>query len=211
VLLVSQLPTTYDVLTQPDVPDLGQAAAVLHADLPRNAVVLYDSPAPPGRWRQPFFAQKRYLPDGPGITNVQALGMGHSKLRGSGPVYLLLLDSQCATSVVCDMPKAQWSGRVDGYRVMKRFDRFTLYAPTDGQRRAAGAVQALGALASAYGDGYNLSNVYAEGQLLAQHGHTWRAAHVVSRRCARAANHDAVHICRRTARSYGLPLVPLPR
>jgi 4-amino-4-deoxy-L-arabinose transferase-like glycosyltransferase len=211
VLLVSQLPTTYDVLTKADGPDFGEAGSVLRSDVPHDGVVLYDSPALNGRWRQPFFGRSRYLVDDPKIASVVGLGKGSTKFRGGGPVYILLLDSACATSVVCDLPALPWSGKVDGYRVLRRFSRFTLYAPEDGQHGSQGAVRALSALASAYGDSANQINVFAQARVLADHGRATQAARLLAERCAAEKTKRAADACRKAAHHYGLPIAPRPR
>ena len=198
VLLVSQLPTTYDVVTHNDVPDFGQAGDVLRADVPADAVVLYDAPAPSGLWRMPFFGRPRYLAGAPEVTDVTTIARSGSHPGATGPVYLLLLDSRCASSVVCDLPGVDWSGRVPGFRVVRRFDRFALYAPTRGQRGDAGAVQALGQLAEAYGGTAAKVDVFAQARLLKRAGDAERARRTVDTYCAglpttaaRACLHDA--------------------
>lgn len=205
VLLLSQLPTTYSVVTRADGPDYAEAGDVLRADVPQDAVVLYDSPSFTGRWRVPFFGRPRYLEGAPAPTDVTALSTGGS-VHGSGPVYLLVLDSACASSVVCDMPAVRWSGRVPGYRVLRRFSRFTLYEPRQGQQGRQGAARALGQLASAYGVEGNLPDVFAQARVLERLGHRRLAAQVVGRRCARSATPDSARACRDLAVRTGLPV-----
>nr|WP_246299477.1 glycosyltransferase family 39 protein [Nocardioides panaciterrulae] len=183
-LLVSQLPTTYAVATQDDVPDYGMAGQVLRTDLPPDALVLYDGPAPAGRWRVPFFGKPRYLVGAPHVTSVSALSKGERHLGGDGPVYLLIVDSSCADSVVCDEPEVHWSGRVEGFRVARRFSMFTLYAPTAGQHGTAGAIEALGRLAAAYGGTAARTDVFAQARLLLRAGHRDEAQRTVDRYCA---------------------------
>lgn len=198
VLLVSQLPTTWSVVTQDDVPDYGEAGAVLRADVPADAVVLYDSPAPPALWRVPFFGRSRYLVGAPQVTAVSQVANGRKHPTASGPVYLLLLDSPCATSVVCDMPAVDWSGRVPGFRVARRFSRFTLYAPTEGQRGTDGATRALGQLAQGYGTAGGDIDVYAQAQLLQRAGERDQARRTVRAWCG-GRPPRAARTCRHTA------------
>lgn len=184
VLLVSQLPTAYGVVAHNDVPDFGAAGDVLRADVPAGAVVLYDSPAPGGLWRMPFFGGDRYLHGAPEVTEVSSIAKSGAHPHASGPVWLLLLDSTCASSVVCDMPRIDWSGQVPGFEVVRRFDRFTLYAPTEGQRGTAGATQALGQLAEAYGGNAAEVDVLAQARLLKRAGDDAGARRTMETYCA---------------------------
>jgi hypothetical protein len=206
VLLLSQVPQTISVVTRPDVADLGEAADVLRAEVPSNALVLYDSPAPNGDWRQPFFGRSRYLVGAPRVVDVSDLASGVSGPGTPGPVYLLLLDSACASSVVCDLPAVRWSGQVEGYRVVRRFSRFTLYAPAEAEHGRSGAARALAALASAYGDRANEADVFARAHVLEKEGRHAAAARVVARRCDRAPSPAGRYACRRRAADAKLPV-----
>ncbi len=206
-LLVSQLPTTYTVVTEDDVPDYGLAGQVLRTDLPHDAVVLYDGPAPAGRWRVPFFGKPRYLVGAPHVTSVSALSKGQRQLGGNGPIYLLIVDASCADSVVCDEPEVRWSGRVAGYRVARRFSKFTLYAPTEGQHGVAGAAEALGGLAAAYGGTAARTDVLAQARLLLRAGHRDEARRTIDRYCA-GLKPGRARRCLKKAASYHLPAAP---
>ena len=184
LLLVSQLPTTAAVLTENDVPAFGQAGAVLRKEVPRNAVVLYDSPAPGHMWRQPFFGKPRYLVGAPKVYSVTKLAKGTGHIRRPGPVYLLILDSECASSVVCDMPHRDWKEEVPGFRAVKRFDRFTLYAPVEGQRGAQGTIDALSRLSEAYGPTMATLDTYAEAWLLKSTGQPALAHQRIEEQCS---------------------------
>jgi hypothetical protein len=151
----------------------------------------------------PFFGRPRYLEGAPDLTDVTAVSKGGT-VHGTGPVYLLLLDSACASSVVCDMPAVRWSGEVPGYRPLRRFSRFTLYEPTEGQVGEEGAARALGQLASAYGPVGNMPDVFARAQVLERLGHRALAAQVVERRCAQSVSPHVAQACRDQAAQAGL-------
>ena len=202
VLLVSQLPTTVEVATENDVPDYGQAGAVLHEQVPSDGLVLYDSPTTPGRWRQPFSGRGRYLGKSPSLVAVTSLDKGIVHVKAEGPVYLLILDSECATSVVCDLPANDWSESVAGYRLVSRFDRFTLFAPEAGQRGTSGAIEALGALADAYGPHLAVPDVMAQARLLMRSGLEDQAHRRIAEFCPQLG--PKVDKCLRGAASRGL-------
>jgi hypothetical protein len=190
VLLLSQVPTTVQVVARNDVPDFGQAGDVLRAEVPADALVLYDSPAPLGYWRQPFSGRDRYLAGAPTVVTVTSLAKRNADLETDGPVYLLLLDSECATSVVCDMPHRVWrQQQVPGYEVVRRFDRFTLYAPTEGQRGRSGVMRALPALRTAYGFRWAGDDVGAQARLMRRAGDRPAARHLVRDYCSLFRGH----------------------
>jgi hypothetical protein len=174
-VFLTALPKTAWILTENDAIDFGQAGDVLRAELPADAIVLYDSPAPPGGWRQAFSGPGRYLDGAPELVEATNIAKKRSGVRGSGPVYLLILDSECASSVVCDMPELQWDRQVPGFEVVEKFDRFTLYAPTEGQEGRAGMKNALTALTDAYGPRYGTVDTYAAAQLMRDDAE-WRMA-----------------------------------
>ena len=145
-LLVSQLPTTYAVATQDDVPDYGMAGQVLRTDLPPDALVLYDGPAPAGRWRVPFFGKPRYSWSAPRTSprsrrcrRAAPPRRGRPGLPADRRLLLRRLGG------VRDEPEVHWSGRVEGFRVARRFSMFMLTrrsrastAPPAPSRRSAG-------------------------------------------------------------------------
>lgn len=196
-LLVSQLPTTWRVLTDNDTVDLGQAAATIERELPADAVVIYDGPAPIGYWRQPFFGSSRLF-EGPHarVVTPNRIAAGRVDVgAAAGPVHLLLLDSTCVNSVACDSTPVEWSGDVAGWEAVDRFDRFTLYAPVDGQAGREGAIEALTALAEAYGPEYGVPDAAAAARLLVAAGRDDEAAALVEQTCA-AQPADQVGACR---------------
>jgi hypothetical protein len=166
LLLVSQLPTTWQVVTSNDAVDVRRVATIAEARLPADAVLLYDGPSPDGHWRQPFFGSPRWF-DGPHarVVTPAKIAAGSATVDDAdGPVYLVVLDAPCVDSVACDSPDHE-VGDVDGWEVAQRYDRYTLYAPTDGQAGRDGAIEALEALAHAYGAGYARVNEQAAERL----------------------------------------------
>lgn len=151
-LMVSQLPTTWTVLTENDTNDTAAAARVVVEEVPTDAVVLYDGPSRPGHWRQPFFGSERFFGDADHapVVEVKQIAAGRGIADRTGPIWLLVLDAPCVDSVACDSPDLP-VGPVEGWEVAERFDRYTLYAPAEGQSGRAGAIAALESLAAAYG------------------------------------------------------------
>lgn len=171
LLLVSQLPTTWQVLTEDDAVDVARVADIAENRLPADAVLLYDGPSPDGHWRQPFFGGPRWF-DGPhaSVVTPSKIGAGRATVgRSAGPVYLVVLDAPCVDSVACDSPDHP-IGEVVGWDVAERHGLFTLYEPTEGQAGREGAIEALDALADAYGPGYARVNELAAKALRAAAG-----------------------------------------
>ncbi len=166
VLLVSQLPTALRVVTENDAVDVRQVATIAEERLPDDAVVLYDGPSPDGHWRQPFFGGPRWF-DGtrPRIVTPARIAAGRATVaERAGPVHLVVLDAPCVDSVACDSPDHP-IGEVAGWEVTERHDLFTLYEPVDGQAGRAGTIEALEALADAYGPGWSDVNEQAADRL----------------------------------------------
>lgn len=165
VLLVSQLPTTWQVLTEDDAVDVAQVAEIADR-LPADAVVLYDGPSPDGNWRQPFFGGPRWF-DGAHARVVTPAKIGAGRVtvgKSAGPIHLVVLDAPCVDSVACDSPDHP-IGEIAGWEVTERYDWFTLYEPADGQAGRTGAIEALEALADAYGPGWAEVNEQAAQRL----------------------------------------------
>lgn len=151
--LIGQLPTTAEGLTENGVPDFGQVADVLAHDLPDDAIVVYDTPSPVGRWRHPAIAEPRYMGDRPALVQARRLAEHprNAPTGGDRPVYVLLLDGECAYTVVCDAPAPHWNTDVPGWEVRSRFDRFTLYEPVERTAGRPGVVEAMEAFGRAMG------------------------------------------------------------
>ncbi len=167
--LVTQLPATGRVLVQDLSPDVGEAAAVL-TRLPEDAIVLYDTPSPSGYWHQPFRARPRYLGDRPEVLQVSQLMRHPKSVPPQGPVYLLMLDSECAYSTVCDEAPADWNGEVGGWRVVRRFDRYTLYEPRAPLSGRVGVLQALRDFAASLGPDLGSGETFGAAALLKLRG-----------------------------------------
>lgn len=166
VLLVSQLPTAFEVVAENDAVDVREVATIAEDRLPADAVLLYDGPSPDGHWRQPFFGGPRWF-DGTHarILTPARIASGRETVgEAAGPVHLVVLEAPCVDSVACDSP-GHPIGEVTGWEVTQRFDWFTLYAPADGQAGRAGVIEALEALADAYGPGYAQVNEQAAARL----------------------------------------------
>lgn len=169
--LVTQLPTTGHVLVQDLTPNVGEAADVLTQQLPDKAIVLYDTPGPTGYWHQPFRAKPRYMGDRPVVLEVNQLMRHPASVPEQGPVYLLMLDSECAYSTLCDEAPADWNGTVDGWRVARRFDRYTLYEPLVSLSGRPGVLQALRDFAASLGPDLGSGETFGAAALLKLSGH----------------------------------------
>jgi hypothetical protein len=170
--LLSQLPATAHAVLNNEAADFGQAAEVLTQDLPNDAIVLYDTPSPAGLWRQPFSARPRYMGNTPFVGEVFQMAQHPRQIPTRGPVYVLILDSECDYSVVCDLPAQTWDQDVPGWEVSSRFDRFTLYGSTHNQSGRRGVIDAMIAFAKAMGPDLGYPETFtAAGQLKLQ-GHS---------------------------------------
>lgn len=202
-LVVGQLPGTWRVLTENDAVDFAQAGVVLRDRVPEDAVVIYDSASRAGWWRQPFSGAPRYLRDTARVVSATRIAHGQVRLPRSAPVHVLLLDSDCAGGTACDIPGLAWDGVVGGYEQEARFDRFTLYTPTDGQRGADGAVRALLSLVDAFGEEWAVTDAAAAARLLEARGRPGRAAALLRRVCD-GPTRSAADACRAEVVDFGL-------
>ena len=168
--LLSQLPATAEVVTDKIGPDYRQAAEVIADEVPDGAIVLYDSPAAPGPYRQPFSGKPRYLGPIPFLIEVNKVVHRPEQVGGYGPVYVLVLDGVCSSSVYCDSPEKPWDHDVSGFRVAARFDHFRLYAPDAKQSGTEGVVDALLAFADAFGPRMGMMETFAAAAVLNPYG-----------------------------------------
>ncbi len=169
-VLIGQLPATARVLVENEAADFGQVAEVLTEDLPDDAIVLFDALSPTGRWHQPFTADGRYMGDNPSTHEVSHLMDMTKAVPQHGPVYFLLLDSECGPSVVCDEKSADWNGEVPGWRVKTRFDRFTLYEPITPLSGREGVMQATLAFGLSLGPDYGSREIFSAAAMLGRLG-----------------------------------------
>ncbi|MFY9914313.1 MAG: glycosyltransferase family 39 protein [Nocardioidaceae bacterium] len=190
-LVLSQLPATANVLTKKEAPDFQQAAQVLTHDLSPHAIVLYDTVSVAGQWRQPFSGIPRYMGDVPFVGQVSTLMRHPRTVPLSGPVLVLLLDSPCSTSVVCDGVKVPWDGKVPGWHVKKRFDRFTLYAPDQKLVGRDGVVQAMTTWGQDLTPAYGYPETYVAASLLKQMGEAAQGKALIARMLTNAGDERA--------------------
>ena len=176
-LLVSQVPATARVLTEDDTVDLAAAGQLLADRVPEGAVVVFDGPGLTGRWRQPFFGQRRFLDADTTVVNQLELARGQLRpVSGGGPIWLLLLDARCVSSVSCDLQPADWDGQVDGYRPVARLPYLTLYEPMAGQQGRRGLLRTMRALVRAYGAPRAFANAVVAARILVRRGSRREAA-----------------------------------
>lgn len=184
VLVLGQAPMTWRVLTENFAVDLELAGDVISDQVPAGSLVIYDGAALPDRWRQPFFGRERFLDGTARVVSAEQVARG-APIRGDGPVYLLILDSACASTVVCDGPVADWSGEVEGFEKVRRFDRFTLYEPASSQRGVGGIEQAMLSLVTAFGPEWSVTDAAAAARLMHRRGQSQAATELLGRTCDR--------------------------
>lgn len=189
-VLLGQLPATARVLVNNEAPDYSQVADVLTQRLPSNAIILYDTASAAGQWRQPFSARPRYMGYAPYVGQVATMMHYPEYVPKHGPVYVLLLDSACAISVVCDEPRAVWSRQLHGWDVAARFDKFTLYKPQVSLSGRSGVITALEQFGRAMGPDLGYVQTFSAASLLQFQGHPRRGRALV-RRMYRTANLEA--------------------
>ncbi len=193
-LVLGQLPATANVLVDNVAPDYGQVADVLTTDLPNNAVVLYHTPSPAGWWHQPFSARPRYMGNTPYVGSVSRLATSPGHVPKHGPVYVLMLDSECAYSGLCDEAPQSWNEDLPGWRVKTRFDRFTLYEPDEPLSGRAGALRAMLDFADALGPDLGASETFTAAALLKLQGHPNRGKALIRQMYADAGPEAALRI-----------------
>lgn len=193
-LLLGQLPATANVLTDSVAPDYEQVADVLTIDLPKNAIVLYHTPSPAGWWHQPFSARPRYMGDTPYVGSVARLATSPKHVPKHGPVYVLMLDSECAYSGLCDEPPQSWNENLPGWRVKTRFDRFTVYEPDEPLSGRAGALHAMLDFADALGPDLGASETFTAAALLKLEGHPNRGRALIRQMYTEASPEEASRI-----------------
>ncbi len=204
--LVGQLPATARVLTDNTAPDFQQAAAVIDRVVPADGSVLYLTPSTVEGWREPFIGQHRYLDRPrrtPAIVDAGMVPDQPGQELGSGPVYTLVLDAECSSSALCDGPAEKWKHDVAGWRVVSRFDHFTLYEPTAGQSGRHGVIEGLLAYADAFGPELGLLESLAAAAVLKAHDRSSRGRALVHRAYADMGA-EATNAYRYLARQRGL-------
>jgi hypothetical protein len=178
--LVSQLPATARTLTQDAAPDFGRISKVLTTEVPDDAIVLYDRPTPAGQSRQPFQGTPRYMGSTPYTTTLAEVGKHPGDLPRTGPVYVLV-NGQCARPGRCSLSRTPWVRHVDGWRLLRTQERFSLYAPRHGQSGRAGVLAAMLSFAQALGPELGYIETLNAAVLVKESGHPRRAAAMVRR------------------------------
>ncbi|HEX6247910.1 MAG TPA: glycosyltransferase family 39 protein [Nocardioidaceae bacterium] len=191
VALLGQLPATARVTFENEAPDFEQASTAI-MELPPDAIVLYETPSPVGMWHQPFSGVNRYMgEDARYVGYLGKLVIDPSSLPERGPVYMLMLDSECAYSVVCDLEPATWDGNVPGWSVKERFDRFTLYEPDRRLHGTQGVIEALTDFGRSLGPDYGYFAVFLAARLLKDEGRGPRGRALIAEMYAEAGPEKA--------------------
>lgn len=187
---VTQLPASSDVVRKDAAPDFGAISAVLTSQVPDDAIVLYDRPTPAGASRQPFLGRPRYMGDTPVVNTVAYIPSNLDDLPTEGPVYLLF-NGQCAYPGRC-VPGKQNAVDVHiaGWHIAYQHERFTLYAPDDGQSGRDGVIEAMKATRDALGVELGYLQTYAAAALLADSGKRGQAEAMVRQMFHAAASQD---------------------
>ncbi len=189
-VLLSQLPATAHVVMGDGAPDFGQMSEVLTEQLPDDAIVLYDRPAPAGQGRQPFLGTPRYMGDRPFVetmTNLPGDSEAAAQIPDHGPVYVLF-NGQCASTGRCDpSSKSPWDEDVPGWQIAYQHERFTLYEAVDEQEGRSGVISALSSFGEALGPELGYIETFAAATLLNQEGHPEEGKALIQRMYARAS------------------------
>ncbi|MBA3233589.1 MAG: hypothetical protein H0T17_06550 [Propionibacteriales bacterium] len=174
--------------------DYSRVAEVLVTDLPKDSIVLYHTASPAGWWHQPFSARPRYMGSTPYVGSVTTLAKSPNSVPESGPVYVLMLDSECAYSGLCDEPPQSWNEDLPGWQVTTRFDHFTLYEPTEPLSGRAGALQAMKDFAAALGPDLGAAEIFTAAALLKHEGHPERGKLLIRQMYSNATPEAATRI-----------------
>lgn len=199
VALVGQLPATATVLREDEDPDFGLASEVLTAHVPEDAIVLFDNPNPPGRYRYPFLGYPRYMGERPRVLQVSGLWRKPETVPTTGPVYVMLLDRMVAATQFQN-PEGTWRAEVQGWQ-SQRFGRFSLYSPTQGQAGRQGVLRAAREFGAALGPTVGYPEWWAAVGLLRAEGHVEQARELLDRMLAETPPADSQQVKRVTRRS----------
>ena len=178
--LVSQLPATVRVVRDDAAPDFGKASQLVREQVPDDAIVLYDRPAPAGQSRQPFQGTPRYMGSTPYTTTLAAVAKETSELPQSGPVYVLV-NGQCARPGRCHLSRRPWVQHVPGWKVVATQERFSLYAPTGQQSGVRGVTQAMRSFGATLGPELGYVETLTLAVLQQRAGHPEQARETVRR------------------------------
>ncbi len=186
-VFIGQLPATADVVVNDAAPDFAVISDVLTTQVPDNAIVIYDRPTPVGQSRQPFQGTPRYMGDTPFTASLIDVPTHVDELPTTGPVYMLF-NGQCAHAGRC-VPgdRAAVDLSVPGWKVVYQRERFTLYAPTDGQDGTSGIVTAMTDFADALGVRLGYLETYAAAAVLDHEGKPAEAKALIAAMFAQAS------------------------
>jgi hypothetical protein len=184
LMVVTQLPRTFAVVTRDSSPDFDAISAVIHAKVPDDAIVLYDRPTPAGASRQHFVGKSRFLGEAPTLFNVKGVAQRADELPANGPVFLLF-NGQCAYSGRC-IPGLHHlvDYEIPGWHVIYTHDRFSLYAPDgDGPAYAGprGVIRAMEGTGRAMGTEIGYLETYTAAAVLRSVGREQEADPLVAR------------------------------
>ena len=193
VALIGQLPKTARVLTTNEAADFAQAAQVLTDDVPKDAIVFYDTPSPIGHWRQPFSANPRYIGNKPFVAQILSVNHHLGKIPKSGPPYFLMLSGRCSYLTSCQLPPSGWSGKVPGW-TSRRVDKFTLYTKKSGPQGRDGVIAMLQDFESSLGAGKGYRYTYIAAALLERQGRTDEGKALISAMLASTSTTKAERI-----------------
>ncbi|MGI8433901.1 MAG: glycosyltransferase family 39 protein [Nocardioidaceae bacterium] len=175
---VAQLPATAAVVTENVAPDFDQAGRVLAEMLPADAVVVYATPVSLDLWRQDFLP-RQVDPSMPLVLDADVIAKDPAQVPDAGPVYVLVLDGECANSVYCDKPTVAWDGAVEGWNQIVRVDRFSVYAPSAALTGRTGVTEAMTDFAAVFGPEYGLIETFAAASVLRASGQEGQARDLV--------------------------------
>lgn len=196
--LVGQLPATVKVLREDEDPDFGLAGKVITEQVPADAIMLYDNPNPPGRYRHPFIGASRYLgDDAPRVLSFSAASK-HPEALSDGPVYVLLLDRRYAATLF-DNPTSTWTADVPGWQ-SQRHGRFVLYRPIRGQSGRDGVLRASREFGVALGPVVGFPEWWAAIRLLRSDGQRAEARAVFEQMYEATDPDDLPRLARQTRR-----------
>ncbi len=205
-LVVTQLPTTWQVLTRDDAVDLDAAGAMVAAHVPDDALVVLDGPGEAGRWRQAFFGDERFLPEGRTVVTVRALTRdGLAVSVHDGPTYLLVMDAACVSNVDCsDQPADVWDGQLPGYEEVARDQYVVLYRPTEERTGVTGLLHAMIALVDGYGAARAVPDAIVAARVMVRRGQDEEAAALLGRVCDAQPTDADLDACETAIEKRGL-------
>jgi hypothetical protein len=202
--LVGQLPATATVLREDEDPDFELAAEVLKKQVPADAIVLYDTPNPRGRYRHWFIGASRYLGNSPRVLSFREASYKRKRAEvfkdpealSSSPIYVLLLDRRYA-STQFDNPTSTWEADVPGWQ-SQRHGPFVLYRSTEGRSGLEGLTRTSLEFGVALGPNLGCPQWWAAIRILRSQGQHEEARAVLEQMLAAADPADRERLRRET-------------